>query len=854
MQAMQAEFSDGKSAPEIDLNGEAEGTDSRIRYAANTPAAAIAPDAIAYDDSADFEGGSLIVEFTDGGTTDDQLQIVVPRFGEPLVYVIERELYFGDVVIGSITGGIDGSTPLVIKFYAQATPDVVQTVVRSIGYANLAKEAAEGERFVSFTLVDRDGNAGRAGATIDVFAAIAPEIDLNGDADGTDNSIKYVENGPATAIAPDAVVRDDSEYFDGGSLVVQFSDRSTTDDQLRIVEGKYGESPIYVVESDLYYRDEIIGTVTGGTDGSTPLLISFHGKVTAEMVQAVVRSVGYANFSQDPLEGERFVTFALFDRDGALSRAGATIHVIPVDTPGVAEDDTITTTEDRIGSGNLLDANGPGNDYDPDTPKLTIVAINGSQADVGQTITLKSGAKLTVNEDGSYRYDPDGQFDALADNESGAVNSFAVDSFQYTLADGATATVTVVVTGVAGPDDKLMGDDGGNTIKGAEHSDQFLLQQGGEDIARGGGGNDVIYVGAALSADDVFDGGAGRDAIVLQGNVTARLTDSNLVGIESISLQSGANIRFGDTANNFYDFDITTADGNVAAGQQLIVNAQSLRAGEDFTFDGSAETDGRFLVYGGHGVDDLTGGGGVDVFFFEGQRWGAGDKVDGGGGRDSLVISGGNGVTRILFEADSFTRIESISLNNRFATDASQKPSYELVLDNGNVAPGGTLIVNGSSIQAGQFVSVDGKAVQGGNLILFGGQGGDRLVGGAGADVLVGAAGRDSLAGGAGADSFRYDLAADSLAASRDEILDFQSGVDKIDLSRIDANSGAVGNQAFSWIGSNAFTNVAGQLRAFQSGGQWIVEGDTDGDGNADLVISVSTQGLRPLVQVDFQL
>jgi Ca2+-binding RTX toxin-like protein len=210
-------------------------------------------------------------------------------------------------------------------------------------------------------------------------------------------------------------------------------------------------------------------------------------------------------------------------------------------------------------------------------------------------------------------------------------------------------------------------------------------------------------------------------------------------------------------------------------------------------------------------------------------------------------------VTHIEFAEDALTSIESISVNNHFATDPSQKPSYELVLANGNVVPGGTLIVNGSSIAtAAQFVNIDGSAVHDGNLILFSGAGSDELIGGAGGDILFAAAGADDLTGGAGADTFRYDAVSDSAAGAEDQILDFQSGVDKIDLSRIDADANSAGNQAFTWIGGNTFHGVAGELRAFQSGGEWIVQGDTNGDGIADLVINVTTQGAVPLAQGDF--
>jgi Ca2+-binding RTX toxin-like protein len=217
-------------------------------------------------------------------------------------------------------------------------------------------------------------------------------------------------------------------------------------------------------------------------------------------------------------------------------------------------------------------------------------------------------------------------------------------------------------------------------------------------------------------------------------------------------------------------------------------------------------------------------------------------------------------VTHIAFAEDALTNIESISVNNRFATDPSQKPSYELVLANGNVTPGGTLIVNGSSISgATQFVNVDGSAVHDGKLILFGGVGADTLIGGDGGDTLVGGGGADRLLGGAGADVFRYDSVTDTPDAARDKILDFQPGVDKIDLSRIDAYPSQAGDQAFVPLGPNAFSadpmfRDYGEVRYYENNGTWFVEGDVDSDGIADFVIEVSTEGGAPLTYYDFVL
>jgi Ca2+-binding RTX toxin-like protein len=424
--------------------------------------------------------------------------------------------------------------------------------------------------------------------------------------------------------------------------------------------------------------------------------------------------------------------------------------------------------------------------------------------------------------------------------------------------------------GSAGSSHEAIGGDGNDVLRGSGYRDRLDGGAGDDtlfvhyvhpslpdssvlfDTALGGEGNDLIYFGTALSAYDVADGGAGRDAVILQGNVTAVLSQTNLVGIESISLQTGANAEYGDTANNRYDYNLTTADGNVGAGQQLIVNGQSLLAGEDFTFNGSAETDGKFLVFGGHGVENLTGGDGNDIFFFEGQRWTVGDKVDGGDGRDALVISAGTGFNRIEFAADALTGIESISLNNKFATDQTQNPNYSILLDNGNVAPGATLIVNGASLTGtSHMMSIDGSHVLNGNLKLFGGGSVDSLTGGAGADTLIGGGSSDLLTGGAGADTFRYDAVSDG--SKSDYITDFVTGVDRIDLTRIDANSNVGGDQAFTWIGSNAFSHVAGELRIYLDNGQWRVEGDINGDTIADFGILFQS-GTTPPVESDFLL
>lgn len=133
--------------------------------------------------------------------------------------------------------------------------------------------------------------------------------------------------------------------------------------------------------------------------------------------------------------------------------------------------------------------------------------------------------------------------------------------------------------------------------------------------------------------------------------------------------------------------------------------------------------------------------------------------------------------------------------------------------------------------------------------VLNGGTGDDSLYGGDHGDVLIGGAGADDLYGGAGADTFQLNSAAESRGATgRDAIFDFQHGLDKINLSVIDARPAVAGDQGFVFIGNAAFGGVAGQLR-YANG---VVFGDIDGNSAPDFAIELVS---RPaLTASDFVL
>jgi len=458
----------------------------------------------------------------------------------------------------------------------------------------------------------------------------------------------------------------------------------------------------------------------------------------------------------------------------------------------------------------------------------------------GSTFGVSAGARsvaisLVFSDDpatsGTY-------LDGYADNISLRLQQFDTQTVTITLAD----------------DGKIHGDGGDNVLAGTAGNDFFDLSQGGDDSADGSTGSDIFYYGTAFTLADETIGGAGeKDVVILQGGYTLTFDAQSLVGIEYLSLQSGAVTKFGQSGTNSYDYSIVMDEANAVPGEQFKVNGQSLQVGEDLFFDGSAETDGgRFLVYAGHGTDTLIGGDGFDLFHFEGPRFNAADTVDGGAGQDAVVISMGDGVNHIEFGENQFTSIEAISVNSRYASGPTQSPSYELVLKNGNVTAGGSLIVNGNSLVVGQTIDVDGSLVAGGSLELYGGADNDVLIGGAQGDMLRGGAGADTLTGGAGDDVFRYDAATDSTPAGRDGIQDFTAG-DLIDLRLIDADTTTAGDQDFTAIGNAAFGNVAGELRYdVLAGPIWLVQGDVDGDGDADFEVAVVVTDGDPLTNADF--
>jgi serralysin len=231
---------------------------------------------------------------------------------------------------------------------------------------------------------------------------------------------------------------------------------------------------------------------------------------------------------------------------------------------------------------------------------------------------------------------------------------------------------------------------------------------------------------------------------------------------------------------------------------------------------------------------------------------GYGDIVDGGEGFDTLNLSyvgashGIIGDTNVLFRGLPLSPGGGTVANiERF--DAVALTEFRDVMVIGDQADPATAYGYGGD---DHLIGQEHRVVfhgGDGNDLLVGSTANDELYGDRGNDILIGGPGTDLLFGGEGNDRFLF-----THTGPTDTIGDFVSGTDKIDLTGIDADSSAAGDQAFSFVGSAAFSGKAGELRVYNAGSVGnVVAIDVNGDSVADLMINL---GSASAVGTDFLL
>lgn len=513
-------------------------------------------------------------------------------------------------------------------------------------------------------------------------------------------------------------------------------------------------------------------------------------------------------------------------------------------TSGVTVSLAVATPQNTGGAGTDTIAN-----FENLTGSAYADTLTGNNGD--NVIDGGAGADHMIGGIGNDTYYVDDAGDVVTENPGEGTDEVRTTLASYTL------PVNVEnLTGIGTTFQTLRGNSADNVITTGAGGGLVNFTDGGNDTGIGGSGSDVFLFGATMTSADKVDGGPGVDQIALQGNYwTTPLTlGAGVVNVETMYLMAGNDTRGGDLAGNHYSYNIITNDANVAAGQMMTVDGSALRNGENFTFNGAAETDGSFYVYGGQGIDTLTGGAKADVFLFNQGDFGVNDHINGGAGADQLALRGNYTITFGAAQLASIESIYLVSAHDQRIAGGGTDFSYNLTMNDGNVAAGQQMIVDGSSLHSTESLTFNGSAETNGSYKIYGGAGNDTLTGGHGADTLSGGLGADTVTGGAGNDTFLYRSVAESTPASHDTIADFTTG-DVIDLTWIDADTNQADDQAFTFIGSKAFDHHAGELQAINNGsGNWTISADVNGDGVADFQIAVHVTDGHTIAATDFHL
>ena len=394
----------------------------------------------------------------------------------------------------------------------------------------------------------------------------------------------------------------------------------------------------------------------------------------------------------------------------------------------------------------------------------------------------------------------------------------------------------------------------GNNILTGNTGNNSLNGGAGADNMAGGLGDDTYVVD---NIGDVVTEAAGAGTDTVQSSITytlgANLENLTLTGAAAINGTGNTsnNILTGNTGNNILNGG-TGAD-NMAGGlgddtyvvdNALDVVTEAAGAGtdtvqssitytlganlENLTLTGAAAINGtgntsNNILTGNTGNNILSGGDGNDT-------------LNGGAGADTLIGGFGND-TYVVDNAG-----DSVIENSGAGTDTVQSSiSYTLGANLENLTLTGAAAISGTGNDLNNVIQ-----------------------GNAANNTLTGGLGSDTLNGGNGNDTFVYTSISDSAfgPSNQDTITGFQLsglfGVDRLDLSAIDANLTVAGNQAFTFIGliggapGNPVFSNAGQLGYQVIGGNLFLYGNVDPNPTANFALQLS--GLTSITAANITL
>ncbi|TAD87246.1 MAG: hypothetical protein EAZ99_17970, partial [Alphaproteobacteria bacterium] len=311
--------------------------------------------------------------------------------------------------------------------------------------------------------------------------------------------------------------------------------------------------------------------------------------------------------------------------------------------------------------------------------------------------------------------------------------------------------VRVGITGGAGNDELYGRAQSGDSLNGGAGDDKLYPMLGGTgDFVTMGGGADTVF-GTASDLDNltISDFGSG-DVIQITSHA---FTGGVMAGTGSSTGMTAFSIRV-DTAGNKLYLE-TSGDSTADATINLSSGGFS---GSNFSATGGmiSYVAGPSLVFTATGAETITGTAGNDTFTAATGTLGAGERVVGAGGSDTLHLTGGgafnlNGVlgltsihrittdnvaTSVILPNDGISRLLLGSGNDTITIGAGTSVntiwggagSDEVTLGGGNFT---SVVSNGGLDTGSMLISVSGNP----NATIF--ADGDTITGGSSANIVV---------------------------------------------------------------------------------------------------------------------
>lgn len=326
-------------------------------------------------------------------------------------------------------------------------------------------------------------------------------------------------------------------FFGTETFRYTLSDGIGTPEEALVTVTVTGENDPPEAVDDLFNTDEDTAFVSANmlandTDADNDVLSIVSIDTTGTL--GAVTDHGNGTFDYDPRGqfdqlrvGENAIdtfTYVVSDGNGGTDTGTVTIHVNGVNDPPVAHDDSgpgfATDQEAALVTANVLD-----NDTDAEGDPLSITGFD-TTGTIGQ---------VTYNGDGTFGYDPNGQFDFLGPGET------APDSFTYDVSDGEggtdTAVVTITVTGLNNP--PVAEDDWGDGFTTDEDTAFVTSSVLANDSDLDGGTLTVSGIDTTGTAGLVTDNGDGTFGYDPNGQFEMLRTGEVAVAIFQYTLSDG---------------------------------------------------------------------------------------------------------------------------------------------------------------------------------------------------------------------------------------------------------------------------------------------------------------------------